>query len=117
MNNNGLVKTALKDFCSFCLLETHFKNCIAHRQAGTKAVLPLAVIVLLNRISEEFEIGKQHDAQEFLLLLLENLIQATFAYKKNVKYQQLSQSFIPRVFQGMLERQIICCSCKHIKTI
>ena len=28
-----------------------------------------------------------------------------------------SQSFIPKVFQGMLERQIICCSCNHIKTI
>jgi len=51
------------------------------------------------------------------LILLENLIQSSFGYHPNVEYKMQSQSFISKVFQGMLERQIICCSCNHIRTI
>ena len=67
-------------------------------------MLPLSVIILLNKISDQFKIGKQSDAQEFLLLLLENLIQSSFGYHDRVEYKMQSQSFIPKVFQGMLER-------------
>jgi uncharacterized UBP type Zn finger protein len=67
-------------------------------------MLPLSVIILLNKISDQFEIGKQSDAQEFLLLLLENLIQSSFGYHPQIEYKMQSQSFIPKVFQGMLER-------------
>jgi len=61
---------------------------ISQREAGTKAILPLAVVVLLLKISDEFEIGLQHDAQEFLLLLLENLIQSSLGYKPTMKYKE-----------------------------
>lgn len=80
-------------------------------------MLPLSVIILLNKISDEFEIGKQADAQEFLHLLLENLINSSFGYHHPVEFKMQNQSFIPKVFYSILERQIICCSCQHIKKI
>ena len=63
-----------EDFCSFCVLETHIKNSIEQKENGQKSILPLGVVVLINKISDRFHIGEQSDAQEFLLILLENLI-------------------------------------------
>jgi uncharacterized UBP type Zn finger protein len=87
-----------EDFCSFCVLETHIKNSIEQRENGQKSILPLGVVVLINKISDRFHIGEQSDAQEFLLILLENLIQSSFGYHLNVEYKMQSQSFIPKVF-------------------
>ena len=117
--NNDLVRTASdKDqFCSFCVLESFVKQSIVGREVGAKTLIPLSVIILISKLSDHFRIGLQADAQEFLLLLLENLIQSSFGYHQNVEYKMQSQSFIPQIFQGRLERQIICCSCNHIKTI
>lgn len=66
--------------------------------------MPISVIILINKISDQFKIGQQSDAQEFLYFLLQNLIDSSFGYHQNVEYKMQSQSFIPKVFQGMLER-------------
>ena len=70
-------------------------------------MLPAAIPMLI-RILPEFTMGQQGDAQEFLLFLLENLIQATFQYNEHVSFRAQWESFIPRVFQGLLEQQFIC---------
>ena len=60
-----------------------------------------------------FELGKQSDAQEFLFTLLDNLTQASFGYLRGVPFSYEKQTFIPKLFQGKLERQIICGKCKQ----
>lgn len=124
-------------FCSLCLLEYHVRHAenlsqmlhkvllykqaqkptedVSHGQA-TKSMLPAAVPMLI-RVLPEFNMGQQGDAQEFLLFLLENLIQATFQYNENVCFRAQWESFIPRVFQGLLEQQFICQSCGHTKRV
>ena len=45
------------------------------------------------------------------------MIQASFGYLKNVpfSYENSHLTFIPQVFQGLLERQTICALCKASK--
>lgn len=56
---NPYVKVALSDenFCSFCVVETHIKTAIINNKIGQKGILPLSVIILINMISDKFEIG------------------------------------------------------------
>lgn len=135
VRDSQLIQTAFlkENFCSFCIMEYHIKLAshlvqnhagkfnIKYNQLGQiispGQMLPLSVIIFIKRLSEEFQIGRQADAQEFLLFLLENLIQSSFGYQMNVSYRSQWESFVPMVFQGMLEQQIICCSCKDIKSI
>jgi len=62
-------------FCSMCILETHVKQLLQERDKGSKFVYPLSAIVLIKKVAQGlFEVGRQCDASEFLLCLLENLI-------------------------------------------
>ena len=63
-----------------------------------------------------FHIGMQSDAQEFLFTLLDNFTQASFGYLVGVPFSYEKQTFIPKLFQGKLESQIICGACKR-KTV
>lgn len=49
--------------------------------------MPISVIILINKISDQFKIGQQSDAQEFLYFLLQNLIDSSFGYHQNVEYK------------------------------
>eukprot|EP00347_Sterkiella_histriomuscorum_P016052 403354669 len=105
-------------FCSFCILEAHIKEIFAERERGTKFVYPLSAIVLIKKVAQGlFEVGRQCDASEFLLCLLENMIQASFGYLNNVPFKLQRETVVSKIFQGMLERQIICCSCSNMTMI
>lgn len=60
-----------------------------------------------------FEVGKQSDAQEFLFNLLDNFTQASFGYLRGVPFAYEKETFVPKLFQGKLESQIICGKCKQ----
>ena len=63
-------------FCSFCILEAHVQGVLQKREEGVKQVLPLSVIMLVSKIGgkgNSFKIGVQSDAEEFLVVLIENL--------------------------------------------
>jgi uncharacterized UBP type Zn finger protein len=78
----------------------------------------MGVIIFIKKVAQGlFEIGKQGDASEFLLFLLENLTQASFAYMNNIPFKLQRETVISKIFQGMLERQIICCSCNNMTMI
>ena len=100
---NSELPTAAADFCSMCLIEYHIRQCENMAEAYDRlttretSMLPLVVPLLIQALPE-FKLGVQGDAQEFLLFLLENLIQATFHYRGNPTFQQQMESFIPRVF-------------------
>jgi uncharacterized UBP type Zn finger protein len=101
-----------------CILETHVKQIIQERDKGIKYVFPLSAIVLIKKVAQGlFEVGRQCDASEFLLCLLENLIQSSFNYSNHVMFNLQRQSVISKIFQGMLERQIICSSCENTTKI
>lgn len=74
-------------FCCFCVLEAHVQGILGRRQGGMRQVLPLSVIMMIQRIGNGmFELGKQSDAQEFLFTLLDNLTQASFGYLRGVPF-------------------------------
>ena len=117
---NSELPLAATDFCSMCLIEYHIRHSENMAEAYDRltiketSMLPLIVPLLIQALPE-FKLGVQGDAQEFLLFLLENLIQATFHYRGNPTFQQQMESFIPRVFQGLLEKRFTCKFCKHVK--
>jgi uncharacterized UBP type Zn finger protein len=105
-------------FCSMCILESHVKQVLQGRDKGTPFAYPLSAIILIKKVAQGlFEVGRQCDASEFLLCLLENMIQASFGYANNLPFKLQKETAISKIFQGMLERQIICCSCNKMKTI
>lgn len=58
-----------------CIMEAHVRQIITQRDRGTKFVYPLSAIILIKKVAQGlFEVGRQCDASEFLLCLLENLI-------------------------------------------
>ena len=72
---------------------------------GTKFVYPLSAIILIKKVAQGlFEVGRQSDASEFLLCLLENLIQSSFGYMNNVPFKLQRETVVAKIFQGMLER-------------
>lgn len=61
---------------------------MTERERGTNFVYPLSVIILIKKVAQGlFEVGRQCDASEFLLCLLENLIQASFGYVNNLPFK------------------------------
>ena len=48
---------------------------------------------------------------------MENLIQATFQYRADVSFKSQMESIIPKIFQGLLERQFICQYCNYISRV
>ena len=64
LDNNQYVKVAMQDenFCCFCIMEEHVKSAIRQRDGGTRSIVPLSVIILINKISDQFQIGQQADA-------------------------------------------------------
>ena len=95
-------------FCSFCLVEGHVKAVLEAKRQGKMKLHPLGIHLLFRSIGGGglFEIGLQCDAAEFLQILLQDMIQASFGYLKNVpfSYENSHLTFIPQVFQGLLER-------------
>lgn len=63
-DNNQYVKVAMQDenFCGFCIMEEHVKSAIRQKDGGTRSIVPLSVIILINKISDQFQIGQQSDA-------------------------------------------------------
>jgi uncharacterized UBP type Zn finger protein len=72
-------------------------------------VLPLSIVLFIKKVGNGmFEVGKQSDAQEFLFTLLDNFTQASFGYLRGVPFAYEKETFVPKLFQGKLESQIIC---------
>jgi uncharacterized UBP type Zn finger protein len=70
-----------------CILEAHVRQILVERDRGTKFVYPLSAIILIKKVAPGlFEVGRQCDASEFLLCLLENLIQSSFGYINNLPF-------------------------------
>ena len=79
-------------------------------------LVPQAVPLLIKELPF-FELGIQGDAQEFLYFLLENLISASFNYRNDVSFKSHWESFIPRVFQGLVQKSYGCKSCGDVRTL
>lgn len=45
--------------------------------------------------------------------LLDNFTQASFGYLRGVPFAYEKETFVPKLFQGKLESQIICGKCKQ----
>lgn len=72
-------------------------------------MLPLSIVLFIKKVGNGmFEVGKQGDAQEFLFTLLDNFTQASFGYLRGVPFAYEKETFVPKLFQGKLESQIIC---------
>ena len=72
-------------------------------------MLPLSIVLFIKKVGHGmFEVGKQSDAQEFLFTLLDNFTQASFGYLRGVPFAYEKETFVPKLFQGKLESQIIC---------
>ena len=86
-------------FCAFCVMEKHIKELYKEVQRGSNFVYPLSSIILIKKVAQGlFEVGRQSDASEFLLCLLENLIQSSFGYINNVPFKLQRETIVSKVF-------------------
>jgi ubiquitin carboxyl-terminal hydrolase 36/42 len=103
----------VQKFCSFCLIESHIHQLVEAQQQGVKFVYPMSMVKLIKRFDGLFEIGTQSDAHEFLLCILEDMLNSSSGYSDNFPIKHQKETVISQVFKGQMERQIICINCHN----
>ena len=88
--------------CTLCMMGAHVNRAFS----TTTPFKPSTIVNNLKKIAKHLKIGRQEDAHEFLRFLVEGLHRSC-SNKKNA-----TSSKIYDIFQGKLQSQIKCLSCK-----
>jgi len=70
----------------------------------TKFVYPLSVVQIIRKFEGIFEIGTQSDAHEFLLCLLEDLLNSSSNYQPDIQIKHQKETIVSQIFKGQMER-------------
>ncbi|XP_049336033.1 ubiquitin carboxyl-terminal hydrolase 42 isoform X2 [Astyanax mexicanus] len=92
-------------FCMSCTLENHITETI--NNSGT-AIVPARVVTQLNLIGEQFCLGQQEDAHEFLRYTVHALQQSY----PNGKMLGRETNLINQIFEGRMRSRVKCLNCK-----
>ncbi|KAG9278413.1 ubiquitin carboxyl-terminal hydrolase 17-like protein 13 [Astyanax mexicanus] len=92
-------------FCMSCTLQNHITDTIMN--SGT-AIFPASVVTQLNLIGEQFCLGQQEDAHEFLRYTVRALQQSYPAGKMLGRETNL----INQIFEGCMRSRLKCLNCK-----
>ncbi|KAM6191014.1 uncharacterized protein WM294_013204 [Sarcoramphus papa] len=98
-------------FCMMCIMEAHV-NKVLH--SSTSAIQPWAVISVLTRIGEHFQLGMQQDAHEFLRYTVDAMQRACLSGSSNLDISSQSTTIVNQIFAGVLRSRVTCLSCKGV---
>ncbi|XP_050770327.1 ubiquitin carboxyl-terminal hydrolase 42-like [Gymnogyps californianus] len=98
-------------FCMMCIMEAHV-NKVLHSSAS--AIQPRAVISVLTRIGEHFQLGMQQDAHEFLRYTVDAMQRACLNGSSNLDISSQSTTIVNQIFAGILRSRVTCLSCKGV---
>ncbi|KAF1495490.1 Ubiquitin carboxyl-terminal hydrolase 42, partial [Pygoscelis antarcticus] len=96
-------------FCMMCVMEVHVNN-VLHSSAS--AIQPRAVVGVLTRIGEHFQLGVQEDAHEFLRYTVDAMQRACLSGSSNLDISSQATTIVHEIFGGFLRSRVACLSCK-----
>ncbi|XP_074875435.1 ubiquitin carboxyl-terminal hydrolase 42-like [Buteo buteo] len=100
-----------QDFCMICIMEAHV-NEVLH--SSDSAIQPSAVINVLTRIGEDFQLGRQEDAHEFLHYTVDAMQTACLSGSSELGMSSQATTIIHQTFGGFLRSRVTCLSCKAV---
>ena len=112
-----------RSVCFLCEYSKLVKNCIGNGNQGGGCETPINFIQNLQNISEFLRVGRQEDAHEFLIYLLNAMEKSSMEFnelnelKSNrfVKEHRLSNlnnnNLIQKVYGGIYKSSVICLQC------
>ncbi|XP_049653239.1 ubiquitin carboxyl-terminal hydrolase 42-like [Accipiter gentilis] len=100
-----------QDFCMMCIMEAHV-NKVLHSLVS--AIQPSAVISVLTRIGEHFQLGRQEDAHEFLRYTVDAMQRACLSGSSELDTSSQETTIIHQIFGGFLRSRVTCLSCKAV---
>ena len=118
-----------KQFCLFCEAERivkliHSKNSNSTFSSSVGAANPNNIVRRIKDISTTFKIGRQEDASEFLICLIDKIVDACLRSSQpperlrpssGTSYEQLchSQTIFHDLFGLVLRSRVVCSRCRH----
>ncbi|ORX58133.1 cysteine proteinase [Hesseltinella vesiculosa] len=103
----------LKHFCAMCAMDDHVHRCLKDQKSMSRdaAILPRAFTSNLRAFSSTLRLGRQEDAHEFMMFLLDAMHKSTVYDFVKLDSKAESTSFIYQIFGGRLQSQLRCHSC------
>ncbi|CAO3619209.1 unnamed protein product [Cunninghamella blakesleeana] len=100
-----------------CAMQDHIYRCFRDSKSFKKgsAILPRAFTSNLRFFSKTLQLGRQEDAHEFMMFLLDAMHKSTVYGYEKVNAKKESTAFIYQIFGGKLRSQLKCHSC-HAKS-
>ncbi|KFV39042.1 Ubiquitin carboxyl-terminal hydrolase 42, partial [Tyto alba] len=98
-------------FCMMCRMEAHVNKVMY--SSGT-AVQPWAVVSVLTRIGEHFELGMQEDAHDFLRCTVDAMQRACLSRSSDLDISSQSTTIVHQIFAGCLRSRVTCSSCNVV---
>ena len=118
-----------KQFCLFCEAERivklmHSKNGNSSFSSSLGATNPNNIVRRIKDISTTFKNGRQEDASEFLICLIDKIVEASLRSSEpperlrpssGTSYEQLchSQTIFHDLFGLVLRSRVVCSRCRH----
>ena len=101
-------------FCAFCELEKHVAAAHTLRK---KTLVPRALVQRIRSIARHFRPGRQEDAHEFFLRLVERMEEASLApHGKGLPPAVAQTSEVGQLFGGRLCSKLVCSRCSRAST-
>ncbi len=102
-----------KSSCTLFAMEEHLKKSVTKNNASSSsfAFVPKSILSRLKWISKKFRLGRQEDAHEFLLYLLESMQKACF-HNTHAPSKESQKKLIPWIFGGKVQSCVTCLQCK-----
>ncbi|XP_068280587.1 ubiquitin carboxyl-terminal hydrolase 42-like [Nyctibius grandis] len=98
-------------FCMMCRMEAHVYQVL--RTSGS-AIQPWAVVRVLTRIGQHFQLGRQEDAHEFLRYTVSAMQRACLSGISNLDISSQATTIVHQIFGGFLRSRVTCLSCKAV---
>ena len=118
-----------KQFCLFCEAERivkmmHSKNGNSSFSSSVTAANPNNIVRRIKEISTTFKSGRQEDASEFMICLIDKIVDACLRSSQpperlrpssGTSYEQLchSQTILHDLFGLVLRSRVVCLRCRH----
>ncbi|XP_054668330.1 ubiquitin carboxyl-terminal hydrolase 42-like [Grus americana] len=98
-------------FCMMCVMEAHV-NKVLHSSGST--IEPRAIISVLTRIGEHFQLGMQEDAHEFLRSTVDAMQRACLSGSSDLDFSLQETTIVHQIFGGSLRSRVTCLSCRAV---
>ena len=96
---------ASKTSCVLYALQEHIGKCFSG--SSERTICPKSILSKLKLIAKQFKLGRQEDAHEFMLYMVESLQKSCMG--KNIKK---NTGLIHDIFGGSIQSQVVCQVCK-----